>query len=534
MKRLIFFTALALAVPGAHATVSFDVAIDRLDDQNGVPVPAGALVLLVADTDGDGLGQVLAGDVSLRSFLDGPGGDDLVVFRSNPSSLGIAGAWGGSTGGLELDGVGNAKWSEGDPLYLVWFSNLSLATQTLSVGEAYGARALGLTPIDGGNEALVYVAPVNSGTFGSGPLPGTATNLRASLATTNPVGAPSVTSPTAVSITGIGATLGGEVTNTNGGAISTRGVVYSLVSANAEPALGGPGVLSASTTGGIGVFSLPVSGLNAGSTYAYRAYATNSGGSGYSATSFFTTDTQLTLVSNLASVSRQMHPGDRHRFRFSLTSTRVVDLSTGGFPLFARLFGANNLLIAEQTTAGNVNFSGLLLASGTYTLDLSRAPGEGGAEAYTLALDASKTPLARPDGAVGSSLTTVTGNFVYPPTTQRLTLSSPDGRTVTGYITATNRGNVSDRIRLKATGGNSNFAVVYFNENGANVTAQVTAGTYTTRQMLPNESPAWVRAAVTPSKRTVEQGKSYTITVDFTSLHNTAVVDRVSIQVKTR
>lgn len=534
MRRVLFLALLLFSLPSARATVSFDVAVDRLDDVNGIPVSSGSLVLIVADTDGDGLGQAVSGEVTLRSLLDGESGDDLIVYRSDLSSLGIAGAYGASTGGLDLEGAGAGQWSEGDALYLVWFPDLSLASQTLPAGAAYGARAVGLTPGDGGNEALVYIAPANSGAFGSTTIPFSATNLRADQFSTNPVSAPSVTSPTAVSITEAGATLGGQVISGNGGAISARGVVYSTVAANSDPVIGSPGATVLSTGGDLGLFSLTASGLGSGITYAYKAFATNSGGTGYSAAAVFTTDATLSLLSGLGSVAREMHPGDLHRFRFTLDSARFVDLATTGVGLRARLFGPSGQLIAEQTVEGTVSFANLQLPAGTYTLELFRDPGAGSASPYTLAVDASEAVQARPDGAVGASLTNLTGNNVYLPALQQLTLTSPDSRTVTGYVTATNRGNIDDRIVVQGTPGDTYFSVVYYNEAGANITAQITAGTYQTPLMAPGAPAAWVRAAVTPTRRAVQLRRNRTFFIDLESLSAPAAIDQVSIQVNTR
>ncbi len=534
MSRFTLFAFLLLAATGARATVSFDVAADRLDNINGSPVPAGALVLLVADTDGDGLEQAVAGGVSLRSFLDGASGDDLIVYRSDLSALGISGSFGVSTGGLELDGAGGGRWSEGDALYLVWFPNLSLSSGSLPPGEAYGAKPLGVTPVDGSNEALVYVAPINGGTFGGARLPLSSTNLRADLSARNPANAPTVVAPTAVSITEASALLGGQVVTDDGAAVSARGVVYSVVAANPDPVIGGSGVTVLSSAGDIGVFSVSASALTSGLTYAYRAFATNSAGTGYSAGAVFTTDTQIQLLGGLASVAREMHPGDLHRFRFTLDSERFVNLSTGGAGLRARLYNSIGQLIAEQALEGNVAFANLRLSSGTYTLELFRDPGVGTATPYTLAINASVVVQARPDGAVGATLTNLTGNNAYLPTLQQLTLSSPDSRIVTGYATATNRGNISDRVIIQGGAGDTYFTVVYYNEAGSNITAQVTAGTYQTPIMAPGAPAGWVRAAITPTRRAVQLRRSRTFFIDLKSLFDASAVDGLSILVNTR
>jgi hypothetical protein len=183
---------------------------------------------------------------------------------------------------------------------------------------------------------------------------------------------------------------------------------------------------------------------------------------------------------------------------------------------------------------GNVGFSSLLLSSGTYTLELFRDPGEGAAESYSLAVDASTVVEARPDGAVGASLTSLTGNNVYLPARQQLTLASPHSRTVTGYATATNRGNITDRIDLQGSAGDTYFSVVYYNQAGANITAQVTAGTYQTPMMAPGAPAAWVRAAITPTRRAVQLRRSRTLFIDLASEFAPGALDRVSILVRTR
>jgi hypothetical protein len=153
---------------------------------------------------------------------------------------------------------------------------------------------------------------------------------------------------------------------------------------------------------------------------------------------------------------------------------------------------------------------------------------------YTLSVDASTSVFAKPDASVGTSLTSQTGSNVYLPTLQQLTLVSPDGRAVTGYITTTNRGNTADRFGIRGTPGNVDFTVVYYNESGANVTAGVTAGSYLTALAAPSTSVGWIRAVITPSRRAVLQRRSQVLSVDGTSQFNPMVKDGVSIRVNTR
>ncbi len=98
-----------------------------------------------------------------------------------------------------------------------------------------------------------------------------------------------VTNPTFANVTDAAATLGGTVTSDGGYTITTRGVVYAPTSTNNGPRIGGAGVTNMPGIGTTGVFTLNVSDLMPGTAYTFAAYATNSLGTGYSATGTFTT-----------------------------------------------------------------------------------------------------------------------------------------------------------------------------------------------------------------------------------------------------
>jgi hypothetical protein len=92
---------------------------------------------------------------------------------------------------------------------------------------------------------------------------------------------PTVTTPTAVSITNTSAVLGANVANDGGAAITARGTVYGTT---VNPT--GNTLTHAGTTG---VFSHAHSGLTPNTFYYYRGFATNSQGTAYSANGTFTT-----------------------------------------------------------------------------------------------------------------------------------------------------------------------------------------------------------------------------------------------------
>lgn len=518
------------AATEALATVSFDVAVDRLNDASGAAAPSASLVFLVADTQGDGLGTARAGAIGVGVRLDGETGDDLVVHAADLSVLGVSGALALSTGALDFQMDGSGRWGAGDPLFLVWFPGLDLSDGQLPAGTAYGSLALGLTPGDGSMEALNYVSPGNSGTFGNDPVPGSATNT---LADSLSIGAdipPALTTLEALQITETTATLAGEVTDEGDFPVVERGVVWSI---QPDPTLSNGSFLPAAG-GGAGSFSVPVGGLVPGTTYHFKAYASNAGGTGYGGGRYFTTDETLALVEGVASSTRSILPGDVHRFRFNLGAATAVDLGTSGAAsLLARLFDGTGQIVAEQTVAGAVAFANLSLGAGDYLLELRRDPGAGGADAYTLDLDTTVDDFALVDAAAGASLPATVGLGLYSPVLQQVTLRSPSGRKVSAYATMGNEGSVRDRFDVSGTRGTSEFSVSYFDGLG-NVTAAVVAGTYATAEADPGETTGWIRVDVTPTKRAVLLRRTITLSIEGRSHHDANVRDAVSVLVRTR
>jgi formylglycine-generating enzyme required for sulfatase activity len=107
------------------------------------------------------------------------------------------------------------------------------------------------------------------------------------------------------------ARLGGTVLGVGGVVVLERGVV--VTSGASDPVVGGAGVTKVAVAGTTGVFSVVVDGLQYGTGYRFRAYATSAGGTAYSAVGTFTT---LNLaVTGVAAVQR--------------AGTRLVDIDYG-------------------------------------------------------------------------------------------------------------------------------------------------------------------------------------------------------------
>lgn len=116
--------------------------------------------------------------------------------------------------------------------------------------------------------------------------------------------APTVTSPTATSITSSAATLGGNVTLSNGATVTARGVVYAKTSVNSNPQIGGTGVTVVNAGSGTGVFTTNITGLDLATGYSFVAFATNSIGTTYTTpVSTFTTLALAPVVSTPTSAS---------------------------------------------------------------------------------------------------------------------------------------------------------------------------------------------------------------------------------------
>ena len=102
---------------------------------------------------------------------------------------------------------------------------------------------------------------------------------------------PTVTTPTFDLVTDTTATLGGNVTLDGGATVTNKGVEWGTSSSTGGSYPNDELVGS----GGLGIFTLPVTGLPSGTLIYFRAWALNSAGRGYSSESTFTTQATITL-----------------------------------------------------------------------------------------------------------------------------------------------------------------------------------------------------------------------------------------------
>lgn len=96
---------------------------------------------------------------------------------------------------------------------------------------------------------------------------------------------PVVNSPSSANITDVSANLGGNITSTGNSTITESGIYYSLT----DGFTNGEGIKITGSANDTGPFYIPVTGLNKNTNYYFKAFATNSLGTGYSSQARFIT-----------------------------------------------------------------------------------------------------------------------------------------------------------------------------------------------------------------------------------------------------
>ncbi len=113
--------------------------------------------------------------------------------------------------------------------------------------------------------------------------------------------APTASTTAASDITSSTATLNGDITSDGGATITARGFVYAI--SNADLTIGIAGVTDVTVSGTTGVFTENITGLTAGTTYYYTAYAINSVDTTYGEVQSFTTEAVVGAVAPTASTT---------------------------------------------------------------------------------------------------------------------------------------------------------------------------------------------------------------------------------------
>lgn len=177
--------------------------------------------------------------------------------------------------------------------------------------------------------------------------------------------APSITTNAISNLTNTTVTLSGEITADGGDpTISESGVVYSTT---ANPLIGGVGVIKVITNPLIsdGSFNENISGLIAGTTYYYKAFATNNTATGYGTEVSFTTKSApvvtTAIISNIETTTA-IGGGNVTSDGGDPVTVRGICWSTTTSPTIANSFTTDGIGIGSYTSS----MSGLIANGQTY------------------------------------------------------------------------------------------------------------------------------------------------------------------------
>ena len=196
------------------------------------------------------------------------------------------------------------------------------AVGTLSTNGGAASYTYTLTSGDGdtdntsfniSGEELQLIAPADNETKSSYTIriavDGTSVAKQFTISVIDVQEAPAVSTTTATAITSTTATLNGDLTSDGGAAITARGFVYAI--SNADLTIDNTAADIVIVSGTTGVFTENITDLTAGTTYYYRAYATNSVGTTYGREQSFTTlarpTTSTTAASNITSTTATLN-----------------------------------------------------------------------------------------------------------------------------------------------------------------------------------------------------------------------------------
>ena len=289
---------------------------------------------------------------------------------------------------------------------------------------------------------------------------------------------PTVTTATSSGITAIAAVLGGNVTSDGGGVITERGVIYAPTATNADPVIGGTGVVKVVGTGTTGVFTVNVTGLLPETAYSFEAYAINARGTTYTATGTFTTLSNNADLTALTLSSGSLSPAFASGTTAYNASVPNPTPTITVTPTAARVFSTIEVRInggAYASVSSGTASAALVLPVGTgNTVDVRVTAQDGTLKTYTTTItrpaidptftSAGTIPVtANGYTATGDSLGTVTLGFA--PTTGLIltVVNNTSATAITGTLPGLAQGQA---ITLSYNSVPYTFHVDYFGGTG--------------------------------------------------------------------
>jgi len=300
----------------------------------------------------------------------------------------------------------------------------STGTTSVINGRTYAATyTFTVTPATSGTPTTVSVAAsvaqdaVTNGNVAAGPYAITYTAPTAPTVTTN--------TPVPATVLETSAVLGGDVTSDGGAPVTARGIVFSAT--NAMPTIGGTATTTYPVGTGTGSFTQLVTNLTPGTTYLFRAYATNSVGTSYGVTVI------LNTIPNAPTVVNPMNGVVRDAVNMSSYGASSSGATAGTFYVGSTVANATPLV---STTSLGAGFFGATqptpLADGTYvvyaTATRGNSPASSPGPVNTFIIDTT-IPTATISSTVGAS-----GSTVYSAAPISFTVTFSEPVAVAGFL----------------------------------------------------------------------------------------------------
>ncbi len=280
---------LAAGATSNAAVISLDLAVDTSDKVHVVRRDLAYNLHYHTNSAGTWVGgQIngnLQGNIDYDSLAVNSVGDVLLAYNAHTGT---------NTGSVRYACLfkGESAWQSGSVM-----SGNSRTGQYFSVAFKGDRTAMLLFDHFTGTGSPAYANPDNP------------RQLQYATATITPPSSPPVLAASSVSgITTTSSIIAGEVLSDGGASISERGVVFAATLTNANPQIGGNGVIKTLISGTTGAFSGEVTGLTQNTSYSFRTYAINSAGTTYSAIGSFTTLEELTSIQKW----RKLYYGDKN------------------------------------------------------------------------------------------------------------------------------------------------------------------------------------------------------------------------------
>jgi hypothetical protein len=221
--------------------------------------------------------------------------------------------------------------------------NPTIADNKTSDAQGPGAFVSALTGLKGNVTYYVRAYATNTAGTGYGP--------EVSFAT--PVDLPVVTTTAVTGVTKVAAISGGEVTYDGGGAVTARGLAWSIA---ANPTTAGTAI---SGGFGNGIFITNLTGLVKFTTYHVRAYATNSAGTAYGSDIQFTTLADIMTWNIPGDYVAASYPGSAYSDWSPDKSPQIISTVGAADKLEGYVYMANasnNWKFASQLGWGGPNY----------------------------------------------------------------------------------------------------------------------------------------------------------------------------------